>query len=375
MRLTCPNCGAQYEVDAGMIPDDGRDVQCSNCGQTWFQMPEGQMSVPDATEVADAPAEAASPAEEEPPVAEPVTEPADEVSADDHEAEDTLAESETPDAEAADSPEQDDAQPADDNDDAPAAEDAQAASPLEEAMRAQKAALDDEMHAGDAEPSEELATEPTDTAEEDEAPEPPTEDAPPRREVDAAVLGILREEADREVAARRQERGEALEMQTEMGLTDAAPPPPTETETETETETPDTETLISRTLQDEFDETGDAPGSRSDLLPDVEEINSSLRPADQHEDGVGADDPVAQEVNKRRGFRTGFIAIVAIAAVLVLAYIFAGQIVQAVPAAEPVVIIYLDVADSARAGLDSAMARSVEGLSGLLANMSGDEAN
>ena len=37
MRLTCPNCSAQYEVDANVIPDDGRDVQCSNCGNTWFQ--------------------------------------------------------------------------------------------------------------------------------------------------------------------------------------------------------------------------------------------------------------------------------------------------------------------------------------------------
>lgn len=37
MRLTCPNCGAQYEVPDDVIPDGGRDVQCSNCEQTWFQ--------------------------------------------------------------------------------------------------------------------------------------------------------------------------------------------------------------------------------------------------------------------------------------------------------------------------------------------------
>lgn len=37
MRLTCPNCGAQYEVPDEVIPQDGRDVQCSNCGNTWFQ--------------------------------------------------------------------------------------------------------------------------------------------------------------------------------------------------------------------------------------------------------------------------------------------------------------------------------------------------
>lgn len=37
MRLMCPNCDAEYEVDASAIPESGRDVQCSNCGHAWFQ--------------------------------------------------------------------------------------------------------------------------------------------------------------------------------------------------------------------------------------------------------------------------------------------------------------------------------------------------
>ncbi|MBT56106.1 MAG: hypothetical protein CMF72_22240 [Mameliella sp.] len=37
MRLVCPNCGAQYDVPVEVIPEAGRDVQCSNCGHTWFQ--------------------------------------------------------------------------------------------------------------------------------------------------------------------------------------------------------------------------------------------------------------------------------------------------------------------------------------------------
>lgn len=37
MRLTCPNCDAQYEVPADVIPTAGRDVQCSNCGKSWYQ--------------------------------------------------------------------------------------------------------------------------------------------------------------------------------------------------------------------------------------------------------------------------------------------------------------------------------------------------
>lgn len=39
MRLTCPNCKAQYEVTDTVIPQGGRDVQCSACGATWFQYP------------------------------------------------------------------------------------------------------------------------------------------------------------------------------------------------------------------------------------------------------------------------------------------------------------------------------------------------
>lgn len=37
MRLNCPGCGAQYEVEDTAIPDEGRDVQCSACGHGWFQ--------------------------------------------------------------------------------------------------------------------------------------------------------------------------------------------------------------------------------------------------------------------------------------------------------------------------------------------------
>ena len=39
MRLICPNCDAQYEVPDNVIPAEGRDVQCSDCGNTWFQEP------------------------------------------------------------------------------------------------------------------------------------------------------------------------------------------------------------------------------------------------------------------------------------------------------------------------------------------------
>ncbi len=39
MRLTCPNCGAEYEAPAEMIPGTGRHVQCSACHTRWFTRP------------------------------------------------------------------------------------------------------------------------------------------------------------------------------------------------------------------------------------------------------------------------------------------------------------------------------------------------
>ncbi|MFD1913298.1 zinc-ribbon domain-containing protein [Halodurantibacterium flavum] len=36
MRLICPNCTAQYEVEENAVPPQGRDVVCSACGHGWF---------------------------------------------------------------------------------------------------------------------------------------------------------------------------------------------------------------------------------------------------------------------------------------------------------------------------------------------------
>jgi predicted Zn finger-like uncharacterized protein len=37
MRITCPNCLAQYEIDGALLPAEGREVQCSACDTIWFQ--------------------------------------------------------------------------------------------------------------------------------------------------------------------------------------------------------------------------------------------------------------------------------------------------------------------------------------------------
>ena len=35
MKITCPYCSTSYHVPDGSIGDEGRDVRCANCGETW----------------------------------------------------------------------------------------------------------------------------------------------------------------------------------------------------------------------------------------------------------------------------------------------------------------------------------------------------
>ena len=37
LRLTCPECRAQFEIPEELIPPKGRKVQCSACKNIWFQ--------------------------------------------------------------------------------------------------------------------------------------------------------------------------------------------------------------------------------------------------------------------------------------------------------------------------------------------------
>ena len=38
-EITCPNCGANYNVPEAALGKDGRQVSCANCGHTWHAMP------------------------------------------------------------------------------------------------------------------------------------------------------------------------------------------------------------------------------------------------------------------------------------------------------------------------------------------------
>jgi predicted Zn finger-like uncharacterized protein len=83
MKLICPKCQAQYEIPDVAIPDIGRDVQCANCNETWFQAhPDAKApSGPDAAVADPAPSDPKSsdpkpgdpPKSGDAPIAEPET--------------------------------------------------------------------------------------------------------------------------------------------------------------------------------------------------------------------------------------------------------------------------------------------------------------
>lgn len=60
MRITCPNCLAQYDIDDTLLPKDGREVQCSSCDHVWFQTPIRKKAESPRPE--DSPPEPAGPA-------------------------------------------------------------------------------------------------------------------------------------------------------------------------------------------------------------------------------------------------------------------------------------------------------------------------
>ncbi len=262
MRLTCPNCGAQYEVPDDVIPSEGRDVQCSNCGTTWFQPHADQMNEPVPDE-----APAAAPPPEDP----------------------------------ADLPEQ-----------TPVAEPAEAA----------------------------------------EAPEPA-----PRRELDPEVTGILQEEAERETRLRAAEDA-GLETQPDLGLTDTADD--AERRAQQARERVDRikgpeEGAAPRDPAPDLDEAAiaaavaETENARRDRLPNIDELNSSLRPTGSE---TADDEAPAEPAASQPGFARGFAIPLLIVAILLLLYLAAPQIAASVPALEPALAAYVGAIDQLRSWLD-----------------------
>lgn len=289
MRLVCPNCDAQYEVADNAIPDVGRDVQCSNCGHAWFQMPP--LAEADAAEEAnlfgdDIVAMTAAAATPDPvPTPRPMMTP--EVS--------TAVSTEPP-----------------------------------------AAAIYDQ-----------------DEASEDPAPPAFMPESKPRG-LDESLMAVLREEAEREVQARRAEEPRPLETQTEMGLDAAASLSPTQRRL----------AMLKGQNPDAPPPAPPKPAARRDLLPDVEEINSTLRSSTQTRD---ADDEVSalpDLTQPRNGFKSGFVLMLVLTVLLLVAYVAAPRLAEQFPKAAGALNGFVAQVDAMRIWLDNMMQQATVALKG-----------
>ncbi|ARE41278.1 MJ0042 family finger-like domain protein [Rhodovulum sp. P5] len=172
--------------------------------------------------------------------------------------------------------------------------------------------------------------------------EPPVPPEPSRREIDQSVLGILREEAERERRARKQEATtETFAEQAELGL-DSAPQKPAP-----RTDMPDSGTGWNAQV--------DAPPvppsqSKRERLPDIDQINSTLSASSDRVTDMAA--WKRERDSRRSSFRSGFLGVVAIAAMVIAVYALAPQIAGLHPMLEPPMTAYVSVIDGARAWIN-----------------------
>lgn len=191
-------------------------------------------------------------------------------------------------------------------------------------------------------------------------PEPaPAPEAPPQpqaisRAMDEDMLALLREEAEREVQARAQEANR-IETQGDLGLEAAALSPAARRIAQLKGVDPDASSPLSAPPLTK-------PGKGRDLLPDIEEINSTLRP-DSPPMGQAAEMEPSR-TRSARGFRIGFGLMLILALVLTLLYASAPQLAQSVPALTGVLEGYVALVDGLRIWLDQIMQRATAGLQG-----------
>lgn len=188
-----------------------------------------------------------------------------------------------------------------------------------------------------------------------EAAEPPMAAppvTPPRRQMDESLLAVLREEAEREARARARAEPPVFETQGELGLESAPAPRPMARRvvpTPQPEPEPDSETLP-------------RPTKGRDLLPDIEEINSTLRPVDR------SDDPFEMEPEATggngNGFRSGFALTLLVAMALLALYVTAPQLAQKVPALADPLQSYVAGVDSLRLTVDVLVTRLLDRLQG-----------
>lgn len=336
MRITCPNCDAQYEVDERAIPENGRDVQCSNCGHAWFQLPPDIEAAMEDEEAAFGAAPAEAPAAVPPPEPPATAEPRVEAE----------PEPEPEESESAEAVEPGGAWPA------PPAQD------YEEDLEGAPEPFAAPVGPAFAPPAA------MEEAEESEGEEPPLAPAPQRRGLDEHIQAVLREEAERERRAREADGGPEPRAADEPA-SDTAPSLPRISPSRPYAE------LSSEEESDGTDHPAEedalvSHGSRRDLLPDIEQINSTLRATGQ--EGSAAAVAIAtaatRRVDRARGFRLGFRLVLLVVILVLVLYVLAPSIAAHVPALAPPLNALVTLINSYRGWIDRLLISAVAGMNG-----------
>ena len=197
------------------------------------------------------------------------------------------------------------------------------------------------------------------------------EPAPPRRKLEDSVLAVLREEAEREQAARRAEQ--QLEMQGDLGL----PPPVSPSvgyrakpEQMDQAEMAQLSTAARKIAAMKGQKLPpDRSVPRKELLPNVEEINSSLKPDEARAKAAIA----VEDMPTRSGFRSGFLFVMMVSALGLALYTAAPKLAQSVPALKDPLDRYVAIVDQGRVALDAQLRDASAFVRDLAARASGQE--
>ncbi len=230
-----------------------------------------------------------------------------------------------------------------------------------------------------AEPAEAEAEAPADAAvasddqpepsfpEDDEEPEPVVAEAaasvPLKSALDDNLMAVLREEAEREVAQRRAEAARGVETQPDLGIEAAGAFVPPGTPAKVAAPRDEYSHLSSDAdLETTVPTASVRPAARRDLLPNVEEISSTLRSSNGARDDDDNPMPDLPPIKRGGGFRSGFLLSVLLAVIIVVAYVLAPRLAEQFPAAKGALDAFVMVVDAFRAWVRAIVA----GLTGML---------
>lgn len=337
MRITCPNCNAQYEVGEDMIPSEGRDVQCSNCGTTWFQ--DGRPRTASAVEDRAI----RRPGRKPPPL------PPEEDDEDDDAQTDESPTGATAQDRRAAKPRR--AQP-----DQATLDILREERDLEERLRAgttPEGDLPEGDGSADADDPADSVIDETDAPEvpASEPPADPREQAAAERARMAAAAALARGRGGSR--GPRSARAAEAEPPVEVDLSDVVAETLRDAATPATEDEADGDAFADADLSDPVS----ARSARRELLPDIEEINSSLRPDEraaeaEAEAAAAAEAPIVAQ--RSSGFRLGFLLVCLVIAASIGVYVFAGQIAEAVPQVAGALMKYVAWVDAQRVTLAAA---------------------